>query len=140
MKSIIDYINEVNGWTLENDDWQFVNNESDGKDLYAVKLWWGSGYLLDCYAAYANDPEDALNYVVAYIEENSPKLLKITDSDASDMLKDIENGDASEDDFDEIFLYVDSPNAKRTHYLYSENIFIDKFPKNKMPKNNEKNS
>ena len=135
MKSIIEYINEVNGWTLEDDDWQFVNNESDGKDLYAVKLWWGSGYLLDCYAAYANDPEDALNYVVAYIEENSPKLLKITDSDASDMLKDIENGDASEDDFDEIFLYIDSPEAKTTHYLYTENMFIDKFPKNKMPKN-----
>lgn len=143
MKDIITYINEVHGWTLDDEDWQFVNNKSDGKDLYAVKIWWGSGYLMDCYAAYADNHIDAINYTVLYIEQNNPKLLEKPDKLAHKMLKAIEKGDKEADDeFDEMFLMVDALDlgANDYHYIYTENLFVDKFPKNKMPKQHEENN
>ena len=75
-------VNEVNGWKLEDEDLTLVNTESDGDKLYIVKLWWGSGYQMDCYNAYAFNEEEALNYVVAYIEKEDPGILEMSDDAA----------------------------------------------------------
>lgn len=129
MKSLVEYITEVSGRILEDDNWTWVNNEDDGKDLYAVKIGWGSGYIMDCYCAYADDEESALEFVVVWLEENDPKSLEAVDNAVKSYSDD-------EDIIDDTFIYVDATmnGASKPHYLYSDNLVIVKFPKNKIPK------
>ena len=116
-------MNEVSGWKLEDEDLTLVNTESDGDKLYIVKLWWGSGYMTDNYNAYAFAPDEALNYVVAYIEKHNPETLAAVD----------ENAMENQDDpyFDETYEYVDATmeGASDTHYVYRENLTIAEYPK-----------
>lgn len=138
-------MNEVSGWDLEDEDITLVNSESDGNRLYLVKLWWGSGYQMDCYNAYAFSDEEALNYVVAYIEKNDPEMLEATDECAKNLLNEIEQDHISatemgyDDDFypedtpefQEAFLWVDATmeGAKKAHYVWAENLQIAEYPK-----------
>lgn len=133
------HVNEVSGWKLEDEDLTLVNSESDGDKLYIVKLWWGSGYQLDCYNAYAFNEEEALNYVVAYIEKEDPGILEMSD-EAADMLRTeladengLENSLEAEDlpEFQETFMYVDATTegAFDAHYIYAENLQIAEYPK-----------
>lgn len=122
-------VNEVSGWELEDEDLTLVNSESDGDKLYIVKLWWGSGYQLDCYNAYAFSAEEALNYVVAYIEKTHPKWLESSDECAHDMMNEY---DEESPEFQETFMYVDatSEGADEPHFIWSENLEIAEYPKN----------
>lgn len=115
--------NEVSGWKLEDKDLTLVNSESDGDKLYIVKLWWGSGYMTDNYNAYAFAPDEALNYVVAYIEKNDPETLAAVDENAME--------DQDDPYFDETYEYVDATmeGASDTHYVYRENLTIAEYPK-----------
>lgn len=132
-------VNEVSGWNLEDEDLTLVNSESDGDKLYIVKLWWGSGYVMDCYNAYAFDAEEALNYVVAYIEKNDPKSLETTDEQAYEFLQDLVKDGEAEDMgeaemhpyFQERFQYVDATRegASGAHYVYGENLVVAEYPK-----------
>lgn len=131
--------NEVSGWKLEDEDLTLVNTERDGDKLYIVKLWWGSGYMTDNYNAYAFSAEEALNYVVAYIEKTNPESLEAVDEAAQSYLEDIVNdGDAADTIeaeespyFQESFLYVDATTegAKKPHYIWAENLQIAEYPK-----------
>ena len=132
-------VNEVSGGKLEDEDLTLVNTERDGDKLYIVKLWWGSGYQLDCYNAYANSAEEALNYVVAYIEKEDPGILERSDDAAATLRteladeKGLENSLEAEDlpEFQETFMYVDAilEGALHTHYIWSENLQIAEYPK-----------
>ena len=131
--------NEVSGWNLEDEDLTLVNSESDGDKLYIVKLWWGSGYQLDCYNAYAFNEEEALNYVVAYIEKEDPGILEMSDEAAATLRTELadenglENSLEAEDlpEFQETFMYVDATTegASDTHYIWAENLKIAEYPK-----------
>ena len=131
-------MNEVSGWDLEDEDLTLVNSEDDGDKLYIVKLWWGSGYVLDCYNAYAFSDEEALNYVVAYIEKHDPKSLETIDENANDYLQElVDEGEAASLEeayehpyFEETYLWVDATRegAEQGHYIYHENLWIDEYP------------
>ena len=131
-------MNEVSGWDLEDDDLTLVNDESDGDKLYIVKMWWGSGYVLDCYNAWAFDVEGALNHVVAWIEKNNPEQLEAVDEYAMDYLEDlVKDGEAETEEeayehpyFQETFLWVDATRegAQQGHYVYNENLTIAEYP------------
>jgi hypothetical protein len=131
-------VNEVSGWKLEDEDLTLVNTESDGDKLYIVKLWWGSGYQLDCYNAYAFNDEEALNYVVAYIEKTDPESLETIDENANDYLQElVDEGEAASIEeayehpyFQETYLWVDATRegAEQGHYIYHENLWIDEYP------------
>ena len=132
-------VNEVSGWDLEDEDLTLVNSESDGDKLYIVKLWWGSGYQMDCYNAYAFNEEEALNYVVAYIEKEDPGILEMSDEAAATLRTELadenglENSLEAEDlpEFQESFMYVDATmeGASDTHYIWAENLQIAEYPK-----------
>jgi hypothetical protein len=132
-------MNEVSGWKLEDEDLTLVNSESDGDKLYIVKLWWGSGYQMDCYNAYAFNEEEALNYVVAYIEKEDPGILEMSDEAAATLRTELadenglENSLEAEDlpEFQETFMYVDATmeGASDTHYIWAENLKIAEYPK-----------
>ena len=137
--------NEVSGWKLEDEDLTLVNSESDGDQLYIVKLWWGSGYMVDCYNAYAFGAEEALNHVVAYIEKTNPQRLEAADETAKNLMHEIEQdhinatGEGYDDDFypedtpefQEAFVWVDATTegAKKGHYIWAENLEIAEYPK-----------
>lgn len=113
--------NKVN----ESSDYQFtlVNDNEAGGKLFEVGLWWGSGYLLDMYKAYAFCEEEALNYVVAYIEKTHPKRLESSDECANDMMKEY---DEESPEFQELFMYVDATaeGADKPHFIWAENLRI----------------
>ena len=101
-----------------------VNTEDYGDKLYLIGLWWGSGYVLNQYKAYAFDTEEALNYVVAYLEQLDPELLERVDNYAESSLMEIamEEGISEEEaeetpEFQELYMYVDATmeGAQRTH-------------------------
>lgn len=100
-----------------------MNSESDGDKLYIVKLWWGSGYMTDNYNAYAFNEEEALNYVVAYIEKHDPETLAAVDEIARE--------NENDEYFDETFMYVDATmeGASEPHYIWAENLAIAEYPK-----------
>ena len=129
--------NEVSGWDLEDEDIELANSEECGDNLYLVKLWWGSGYMLDCYNAYAFSEEEALDYVVAHIEKTHPEWLESSD-ECANALKEEYDEDSIE--FQETFMYVDATTegASEPHYIYSENLAIEKYPKShNYPKSKE---
>lgn len=110
-----------------------VNTEDYGDKLYLIGLWWGSGYVLNQYKAYAFDTEEALNYVVAYLEQLDPELLERVDNYAESSLMEIamEEGISEEEaeetpEFQELYMYVDATTegAQRTHYIFSQNLKI----------------
>ena len=131
-------VNEVSGWKLEDEDLTLVNSESDGDKLYIVKLWWGSGYMTDNYNAYAFNEEEALNYVVAYIEKTDPESLETIDENANDYLQElVDEGEAASLEeayehpyFQETYLWVDATTegAEQGHYIYNENLQIAEYP------------
>ena len=110
-----------------------VNTEDYGDKLYLIGVWWGSGYVLNQYKAYAFDTEEALNYVVAYLEQLDPELLERVDNYAESSLMEIamEEGISEEEaeetpEFQELYMYVDATTegAQRTHYIFSQNLKI----------------
>ena len=73
----------------ESTDSELVNDEESGSRLYEIGLWWGSGYTLDMYRAYAFSAEEAVNYVVAYVEKKDPEVLESLDEDAYKLLTEL---------------------------------------------------
>ena len=135
--SVKSMLNEYGGWTQDPMEWGVVNTSQDGRDIYKVGLWWGSGYVLDIYLAWANSDEEALNYVVAYITNHHPEDIETTDRYAEETIQDImkEKGCDREEaeestEFYESFMYVDATMEGATHacYIWSENLTIMKAP------------
>lgn len=147
------------------EDWNIVNNSSDGSNHYAVKLWGGAGYMLEPFSVWADNEMEALTLVAEFCEKNMPGLI----IRAEDVFKEIEDGvvkiieedpekygftegdmdnlsnkkiisdlkennrelywklcDQSERDnyIDEWAFSTENPDI----YLYSENLWIDKWP------------
>lgn len=98
----------------------FVNNRFDGARIYEVGIWQGSGYYVDLFKAYADSEEEALEYVVAYIEQNNIQRL-LADEYAARLYE--EGGD---DLVDIYTIYVDPTmvGGNRPHYILSENLRI----------------
>ena len=123
-------LNEVIGWDLEEDDVNWVNDENDGDEAYLVGLWPGSGYLLVHYGVYSfRGEEEALEKVVAWVEENQPDML--ADEDYHNAVKDLVeydgmNEEEAREELENTFLYIDATRygASEPHYIYYENIKI----------------
>ena len=125
-------VNEIkNGWSLEEDDITVVNDENGGKTKYLVGIWPGSGYLLLHYAAYADSGEEALEYVVAYCEENGDNIFcdEYVKREREELAA--EGRDEEEIDYEigNWALYVDATmvGAQEPHYLFLENLKIKKY-------------
>lgn len=129
-ESIKRNLNEVSGWDLEEDDVNWVNDENDGNKVYLVGLWPGSGYLLVHYGVYSfRGEQEALEKVVAWVEENQPDML--ADEDYDNAVKDLVEYDGmteeeAREELDDTFLYIDGTpyGASEPHYIYLENLKI----------------
>lgn len=123
-------LNEVIGWDLEEDDVNWVNDENDGNEAYLVGLWPGSGYLLVHYGVYSfRGEEEALEKVVAWVEENQPDML--ADEDYHNAVKEMVEDDGmteeeAREELEHAFLYIDGTRygASEPHYIYLENLKI----------------
>lgn len=108
---------------LWNDRIPIVNDETDGHYMFEVGIWQGSGYLVDLFVAFADSEEEALEYVVAYIEQNNIQRL-FADNFAEGLLSEGED----EELLDMYVMYVDATmvGADRPHYILTENLRVRK--------------
>lgn len=123
-------INEVSGWTLEKDDVTWVNDAESGASdkAWMVRLWPGSGYYLPAFGAYASSEEDALEKVVAYLDQEGDDSF-FCDDYVEQMKEELaQEGKDDEDiwqEIDEQFCYVDSTmDGGGCHYVFWENLSV----------------
>ena len=125
-ESVNKVLNEVQGWALEESDITVVNDESDGKP-YMVRIWSGSGYLLPAFKAFANNEQDALEHVVAYLDNEGENYL-FADKEYSQAYAEAEQeGDEEELELlDDIFYCVDATmyGASTPHFVRTENLQV----------------
>lgn len=118
-------------------DFSKVINPDEEGELYLVKIWSGSGYVLDVYLVNANNEYDAIDKVFEWSYENEGANKIIFDyDDASDYAKWVWEDDSelqkdyeSFDDFEQDFFdehYVS--NTDYTLFAYSANFFVGKVP------------
>lgn len=123
-------INEVSGWTLEKDDVTWVNDAESGASdkAWMVRLWPGSGYILPAFGAYASSEEDALEKVVAYLDQEGDDSF-FCDDYIDQMREELAEDGYSEEEIDEqihgMFRYVDATmDGGECHYVFWENLNI----------------
>ena len=125
-ESVNQILNEVLGWTLEESDITVVNDESDGKP-YMVRIWSGSGYLLPAFKAFANNEQDALEHVVAYLDNEGENYL-FADKEYSQAYAEAEQEGNEEEleSLDNIYYYVDATmyGASTPHFVRTENLQV----------------
>lgn len=115
-------------WHCDMHDWPLVNTNEDNfyDTLWKVCIWSGSGYVLSVFRAWGRSEEDAIEEVVAWLEDNEPSLLQ---DDAVNRIREELAAEGKDEDeiwneIDQRYLYVDPG-----HYIYLENLRIEKFPK-----------
>lgn len=100
-----------------------VNKEEQGKRIYVVSLWPGNGYFVYNIGAYADSEEEALEYVVAYLDKKNDSRFFVDEE-----VYELESNGADEDEIDEFAIYVDPTmvGGKRPHYIRTENLGIER--------------
>lgn len=123
-------LNEVSGWTLEKDDVTWVNDAESGASdkAWMVRLWPGSGYYLPAFGAYASSEDDALEKVVAYLDQEGDDSF-FCDDYISQMREELAEDGYSEEEIDERihqeFCYVDATmDGGECHYVFWENLAV----------------
>lgn len=128
-ESVRKVLNEVQGWTLEKDDVRWVNSEEDGAKPWMVRLWTGSGYFLPAFGAFAEYEEEALEKVVAYLDNEGDDDF-FCDEYVEPTKQELEEEGYDEEEIerqlDEVFYYVDATmeGAKEPHYVFMENLSV----------------
>lgn len=109
------------------------NNEDDYyRNKYRVYLWNGKGYILTPFDVYANNEEEALEIVVAYIDKEGDKYNLFADEEEQSYVDEEYNGNREEAEYDpmyqESFFYVDGTmeGAEQPHYIRCENLKIER--------------
>lgn len=126
-----------------------IDAEAPG-DIYMVKIWGGSGYVLDVYLVKANDYEEAIDKVFEWSYNNEGKNNIIFDWEylAKDCHEDYETdgflGDGKPSDtmdyeeFEERWMEDMVSNSAYSLFARAENFFVDKVPTEYLPKEQNK--
>ncbi len=130
-ESVKTVLKEVSGWDLEKDDVTWVNDAESGASdkAWMVRIWPGSGYYLPAFGAYATGEQDALEKVVAYLDQNDNNAY-FCDDYVPQLRADLEEEGKDEEEIDNeinaTFCYVDATmdGATEPHYVYWENLSI----------------
>ena len=130
-ESVKTVLKEVNGWNLEKDDVTWVNDAESGASdkAWMVRIWPGSGYYLPAFGAYATSEQDALEKVVAYLDQNNNNTYFCDDyvpQLRADLEEDGKDEEEIDNEIDETFCYVDATmdGANKPHYVYWENLSV----------------
>ena len=126
-----------------------IDAEAPG-DIYMVKIWGGSGYVLDVYLVKANDYEEAIDKVFEWSYNNEGKNNIIFDWEylAKDCHEDYETdgflgeGKPSDtmdyEEFEERWMEDMVSNSDYSLFALTENFFVDKVPTEYLPKEQNK--
>ena len=126
-----------------------IDAEAPG-DIYMVKIWGGSGYVLDVYLVKANDYEEAIDKVFEWSYNNEGKNNIIFDWEylAKDCHEDYETdgflgeGKPSDtmdyEEFEERWMEDMVSNSAYSLFARAENFFVDKVPTEYLPKEQNK--
>ena len=127
-------------------DFSQIINPNDSGDVYMVKMWGGSGYILDVYLVKAQDDFEAIDKVFewSYENEGANKLVfdyEDIDKEAAEYYKDepdMFGKEMSEEDFIDRFMeefYV--ANSDYSLFAREENFFVGKVPEKYLKGNKE---
>ena len=117
----------------EIDNFSPINGDNeDGyyRSRYRVSLWNGKGYGLTPFDVFANNEGEALEIVVAHIDNEGDKYNLFADDEEQEFIDDEYNGNREEAEEDptylESFLYVDATmeGARQPHYIWAQNASI----------------
>ena len=126
-----------------------IDAEAPG-DIYMVKIWGGSGYVLDVYLVKANDYEEAIDKVFEWSYNNEGENNIIFDWEylAKDCHEDYETdgflgeGKPSDtmdyEEFEERWMEDMVSNSDYSLFARAENFFVDKVPTEYLPKEQNK--
>lgn len=126
-----------------------IDSEAPG-DIYMVKIWGGSGYVLDVYLVKANDYEEAIDKVFEWSYNNEGKNNIIFDWEylSKDCHEDYETdgflgeGKPSDtmdyEEFEERWMEDMVSNSAYSLFARAENFFVDKVPAEYLPKEQNK--
>ena len=126
-----------------------IDAEAPG-DIYMVKIWGGSGYVLDVYLVKANDYEEAIDKVFEWSYNNEGKNNIIFDLEylVKDCHEDYETdgflgeGKPSDtmdyEEFEERWMEDMVSNSAYSLFARAENFFVDKVPTEYLPKEQNK--
>ena len=119
-----------------------INPEDDG-DIYMVKMWCGSGYVLDVYLCKATNIYDAMDIVFNWSWEHEGHNSIVFDYDyvskeAAEYYEsdpDMFDSDLDEEDFEDRFISEYYVSNDYSLFCRSENFFVDKVPEDVLAKN-----
>ncbi len=134
-ESVKRILNEVSGWSLEKSDVTWVNNEDNGGYAWMVRIWPGSGYILPAFGAFGFSEDDALEKVVAYLDQEGDDSY-FADEYVEQMREELaQEGKDEEEINNEInntFYYVDSTmDGGDCHYVFLENLNVYPYDENR---------
>lgn len=117
-------------------DFSKIINQNDSGDVYMVKIWGGSGYILDVYLVKADSEEDAIDKVFEWSYNNEGKNKIIFDYKKlhKDCKEDYESDYANDpdpmnyDDFEDEWMSTWISNSDYTLFARDENFFVAKVP------------
>ena len=93
-------------WIADPEDWEIVNTAKNGGSThYGVKLWCGSGYVLDLFSVWADDEDDALCTVAEWCAKHQPRDVVTRERVDEEMKRNIVEEvrkDPSKFDFDDV--------------------------------------
>ena len=119
-----------------------INPEDDG-DIYMVKMWSGSGYVLDVYLCKATNIYDAMDIVFNWSWEHEGENNIVFDYDyvrneAAEYYEsdpDMFDSDLDEEEFEDRFISEYYVSNDYSLFCRSENFFVDKVPENVLAEN-----
>ena len=125
MESVTRLLSE--GWSDDNGPIA-TNSPEDGDSEYRIDLWPGSGYSLDSFRVYGFDAQDAVNKLVAWLDNQDNWTYFDDDEVYGGIARVQEQGGDVDDYIDSLScLYVDATmeGASRPHYLRMDNAHIE---------------
>ena len=127
-------------------DFSKIINPNDSGDVYMVKIWGGSGYILDVYLVKADDYQDAIDKVFEWSYENEGANNIVFDyadieKEAAEYYKDepdMFDKEMTEEDFIDRFIseYY-AANSDYSLFAREENFFVGKVPEEYLKGNKE---
>lgn len=131
-------------------DFSQIINPNDSGDVYMVKMWGGSGYILDVYLVKAQDEYDAMDKVFEWSYENEGANNIVFDYDylSKDCHEDYESDfyginepkpseKMSYEDFEEEWMQDMVSNSNYDLFAREENFFVGKVPEEYLKGNKE---
>jgi len=130
---------------FEPNDCPLINTKAEARANakgYIVKLWCGSGYLVDGYLVWANSEHEALYFVVKWLKTNYPNTALLATQEVKKYYQELTQDDAITDEeaqflITQSYLKIDEDfcydfDCDIHEYVRNENLMVIQVPEDKL--------